>query len=853
MLTAPNIDFLLSIGHGKLSSIARHNKIVLLTKILYEYVDPKLTNFILGDFNLPRIDWAAGTFAVDNMHNIFYNCISDLGFSQFVNEGTRLNISGSNSILDLILSNDQYGLTINNYLPGFSTSDHVMLDFSIFPPQSKINSSLRSECSDLPIVLPIYDWSAANFSEINNCLSNFDWNIVFGYHFDVESIWLNFKSVLMSIITMHVPVKLVSHGVKHKVRTYPKYIRKLLDKKRAIWRTLKLNNTPELHGRYKTVANECRLAIIDFDRRREERTLDANNLGAFYRFVNRKLSSPSGVAPLRDAGGNLVVSDSDKADLLNQFFKSVFTIDDGKLPPFQSRLPEATSGINDIKITTPIIRKILGSLKINSAAGPDQIPSIFYRKAAATLSFPLSILYRSFLDLHDLPSEWKYSIITPVFKKNSPSDPVNYRPIALTCSCCKILESLIANELLTFLNNHNLISKHQHGFLKQHSTCTNLLESLNDWTISLANHKSVAVAYIDFTRAFDSISYSKLFIKLEGYGIGGNLLFWIKAFLSNRTQAVRVGSSMSSICFVTSGIPQGSCLGPLLFNLFINDVTDDLTDVTAKLFADDIKLYTEISAPSSIVNFQAHLDIIGSWARTWQLGISHTKSNILDLGHHPVHATYTILGRHIANCKLIKDLGVFVDSDLTFAHHIHEFVSRAKRRSSLIFRSFLSRNILNFKRAFITYVRPLVEYASPVWSPSHIYLINEIESVQRSFTKRLPGFADLTYSERLSNLKLQTLEHRRLISDLILCYNAVRGFNALNIDSFFKFSNNTTLRGHPYRFIMPLVKINVRRFFLSHRIINIWNSLPSDIVSLPNTVQFKKSLIKLDLSKYLHV
>ena len=218
-----------------------------------------------------------------------------------------MNISGSNSILDLILSNDQYGLTINNYLPGFSTSDHVMLDFSIFPPQSKINSSLRSECSDLPIVLPIYDWSAANFSEINNCLSNFDWNIVFGYHFDVESIWLNFKSVLMSIITMHVPVKLVSHGVKHKVRTYPKYIRKLLDKKRAIWRTLKLNNTPELHGRYKTVANECRLAIIDFDRRREERTLDANNLGAFYRFVNRKLSSPSGVAPLRDAGGNLVV------------------------------------------------------------------------------------------------------------------------------------------------------------------------------------------------------------------------------------------------------------------------------------------------------------------------------------------------------------------------------------------------------------------------------------------------------------------------------------------------------------------------------------------------------------------
>ena len=138
------------------------------------------------------------------------------------------------------------------------------------------------------------------------------------------------------------------------------------------------------------------------------------------------------------------------------------------------------------------------------------------------------ILFRSLIDLHDLPSEWKHSIVTPIYKKGSPSAPSNYRPIALTCSCCKILESLIVSDLLYFLQSHNLISKHQHGFLKHHSTCSNLLESLNDWTLSLSNRKCVVVAYIDFARAFDSISYPKLFIKLAAYGIGGNLLFWIK-------------------------------------------------------------------------------------------------------------------------------------------------------------------------------------------------------------------------------------------------------------------------------------------------------------------------------------
>ena len=187
--------------------------------------------------------------------------------------------------------------------------------------------------------------------------------------------------------------------------------------------------------------------------------------------------------------------------------------------------------------------------------------------------------------------------------------------------------------LLDYLNDHKLINSCQHGFLQKHSCVTNLLESCRDWTMSLASHKSVVIANIDFQRAFDTVSHAKLLHKLTGYGIRGNLFQWIASFLSNRFQRVRVGSSMSGYCSVCSGVPQGSVIGPLLFNLFINDFTDNLhLCVTTKLFADDVTMYSSICHDNSSSNFQLALNSVNKWSHDWQLAISMVKSNILKLG-----------------------------------------------------------------------------------------------------------------------------------------------------------------------------------------------------------------------------
>ena len=387
--------------------------------------------------------------------------------------------------------------------------------------------------------------------------------------------------------------------------------------------------------------------------------------------------------------------------------------------------------------------------------------------------------------------------------------------------------------------------------MRRHSTTTNLLESINDWTISLSNHNSVTIAYIDFKSAFDCISYPKLLLKLSSYGIKGNLFSWIASFLSNRSQSVKLNSAISEPCLVTSGVPQGSVLGPLLFNLFINDIADFIDPSnTAKLFADDLKLYSSLSNISSL-NLQTQLNIIQQWSNTWQLRISYTKCHILTLGQHQNFQIHHLDNNILSRVDSMNDLGITIDTKLKFNKHINNIVTKANQRKSLILRCFLSRNCHNLVRAFKVYVRPILEYASPTWSPSYITQIILLESVQRDFTKRLIGCSNLTYHERLLLLKMQNLEHRRLTADLIMTYNIINKNNCLNTEDFFTLNPNKNLRGHPFKISIPLSKHNTRSHFLSNRVASVWNSLPSSLVLSPNINSFKSRLRKTDLNKHL--
>jgi hypothetical protein len=237
------------------------------------------------------------------------------------------------------------------------------------------------------------------------------------------------------------------------------------------------------------------------------------------------------------------------------------------------------------------------------------------------------------MSIGKVPSSWKKAIVTPIYKKGLASRPENYRPISQTSIFCKLMERIVSQDLTDHLNSQGLLSEKQHGFIKGRSTLTNLLESVSDWTLALDNKRTTSVIYIDFSRAFDMVSHPKLLSKLRSYNISGDLLCFITDFLSNRSQRTRVGNSLSEIKELISGVIQGSCLGPLLFLLYVNDVTRILDNcVEAKLYADDIKLYTHIETIVDEFRLQNNLNKLVKWAEAWQLSVSYSKCAAIDLG-----------------------------------------------------------------------------------------------------------------------------------------------------------------------------------------------------------------------------
>ena len=208
-----------------------------------------------------------------------------------------------------------------------------------------------------------------------------------------------------------------------------------------------------------------------------------------------------------------------------------------------------------------------------------------------------------------IPNSWRLANITPLHKKGPKRTVSNYRPVSLTSVVCKTMEKFVRDRLMDHMEKNNLFTNHQHGFRKGNSCSTQLIEVLEDWTEKIDNYNSIDTIYLDFQKAFDTVPHIRLLKKLEGYGITGKILGWIKNFLTDRKQKVVLNGSHSDWTEVTSGIPQGSVLGPILFTIYINDLPDVVYNM-AKLFADDTKLYDEEKA-----SLQNDIDRLVQWSR----------------------------------------------------------------------------------------------------------------------------------------------------------------------------------------------------------------------------------------------
>jgi len=799
---------------------------------------------LMGDFNLPNVDWIHYSAPATPFYDKFLSFVNESGLLQFVSEPTR-----HENILDILLTNVPDLISDLQVQCPLSTSDHNVVKFGV-------NICCDNNVSDnQDIVQSYYDFSSGDYEAMESYLMNVNWSYEFTFVFNVEDYWQIFANHLNTAIEAYIPVKKKPIHINSKKKSYPKKIRRMLSRKSHYWKRWRLTKKEEHKLAYKAYSVKCVKAVQAYYRDLETGLIQSNNLGKFYRYVNGKISGRKSIPPIKNNAGNLVTDKAVQANIFNRYFASVFTHDDNNKPHFPHRV-DPDIGCCDVTFTPGKVMRILRALKPKNSYGPDGFPNVLLKRLASVICEPLSFIFQSSFRLHILPACWLHALVTPVFKKGLTSSPSNYRPISLTCVCCRVMERIINLELINYLFQHGLISKHQHGFLHKHSTCSNLLESVHDWSIALNNKYTTDIIYVDFQKAFDSVSHQKLLTKLEGYGIHGDLLEWIKAFLSYRTQVVNISGFMSEIVHITSGVPQGSVLGPTLFLLFINDIDDILfgTSVCMKLFADDVKLYSSFT--HSLHDLQVVCDRLATWAEKWQLRIAFDKCSVHRISNRDsVNVTVCSpkykIGAHVLHWSdETRDLGVIIDKKLNFNSHVSAVAHKAHVRASLILRTFQTRDPVILTKAFITYVRPILEYCTSVWSPHAISNINKIESCQRWFTKRIKGMFGMQYSERLACLNLESLQIRRLKCDLSLCYKIIHNEITILSDDFLVFSDVTRTRGHCYKLFKGCSRVNAHKYFFSNRITEIWNALPSAVVEASSLNVFKRMLDSVDLTKY---
>ena len=279
-------------------------------------------------------------------------------------------------------------------------------------------------------------------------------------------------------------------------------------------------------------------------------------------------------------------------------------------------IPNRTeSKLLNIRIDAESIKKKLLKLKIFKSPGPDKLHPRVLRELAEVICKPLAIIFHASIQLWVIPDDWKLANITAIYKKGHRQIAGNYRPVSLTSIVCKILESIIRDQIVDYMKTNKLFSNKQFGFIGGHSTTMQLLKVLDQWTSILDRGGSIDVVYFDFMKAFDKVPHGQLLMKLKSYGIDEEPLEWIKSFLSCRKQRVVVNGVKSDWTYVTSGVPQGSVLGPILFVIFINDLPDVVDeDSILYMFADDTKLSREImDAVDNQIN-QDDIDGMDSWS-----------------------------------------------------------------------------------------------------------------------------------------------------------------------------------------------------------------------------------------------
>ncbi|XP_062578982.1 uncharacterized protein LOC134240892 [Saccostrea cucullata] len=660
-----------------------------------------------------------------------------------------------------------------------------MIDTNIVPSRQK------------PVRRLIHLWKKANTTkmaeDLDSDLAHLDGST---HDTPINDLWITFKTVCLNTIRKHVPTKWTSSRFNQPWCN--RKIKQLSRQKRRAYNTYKRSGKDKDRQRYrplqKSTQHECKSAYNSYV---SDMVQEDSNSKKLYSFIKSKKCDSAGIAPLL-SDGNLHGDPETIASLLNQQFSSVFTTEDtSDIPPLGT---SSTPSAPDIRITeahplTKVKHLRTGKLPVN---------------------------------------------VSPIFKKGDKSKPANYRPVSLTSMCCKVIEHIIHSHLMNFFEHHSILTDYQHGFRKKRSCESQLITTIQDLALSIENNTQVDAVLLDFSKVFDKVPHERLLAKLDHYGVRGNLLNWIRSFLSGRTQKVLVEGHFSPTALVTSGVPQGTVLGPLLL-AYINDLPSRVRP-KARLFADDCLLYRTITTEADARLHQMDLDNLQDWEIDWIMHFNPDKCEVIRITTKRKQriTPYYIHGKELATTTKAKYLGVNISNNLSWNHHIDSVCKKANNTTAFLRRN-LSSCPSNIKdKCYKTLVRPQVEYASTVWDPHTKKNIDKLEAVQRRAARFVTNNYNTTSSvtTMIDRLEWESLQQRRIKAKAIMMYRVIHSLVAIDLPPQFSQTGAAT-RGHQQRYRIPFCRTNVYKESFFPTTIRIWNQLPEDTITAISLESFK--------------
>lgn len=739
----------------------------ILSSLVYLYNSEII---LIGDFNITEYSDSLSNNAITT------NCTEALAdFCNFFDfQQYNFVKNYNNRLLDLVLSNNVCNVerATDNLLPEDQHHPALILSTDAF-----VNKDDSRKCLKEKKIF--HNYRKANLVGLYQSLATVDWDFLMNVT-NMNEAYDLFYQKIFEVINVFVSKITVTFK-----RDFPPWynsnIIRYLKLKYSAWKDYKKNNDLLALEEFKLLRQYIKNQIDDAYKQycKNVEANIHNEPKKFWQFINNKTRSNS-MPSIMFHGDSELAKTKNIVNAFAEYFQSAYTT------PANTPLNDYGNMNSDVlhvmQFSEQEVIKALKKLKAKTTMGPDEIPSFLLRDCAIILAKPIAFLFNFALKENIFPDVLKISKVIPIYKKDDKRRIENYRPITIINNLSKAFEFLLHEPLYAYVKTK--LTEYQHGFVKGRSTSTNLCCITQYISDAFKDNTQVDVIYTDFSKAFDKLDHDIILNKLAFLGFSEDLQTFFASYLRNRSLYVECLGTKSPHFTATSGVPQGSVLGPLFFNLFINDIVSDI-DLPCLLYADDLKLFSRVNNAYDCSSLQAALTKIEMWCKTNNLQLNINKCFVITYSNkrNNLVFNYTLDDSEITRCSYIRDLGVTFDAKMSFSLHIQNISKDAFKILGFIIRN--SRefsNIDSLKLLYGAYIRAKLEYGSIAWSPFYNAHVNALEKVQRRFLKFLAFKVDGIYppigfphNELLEKFSVDSLENRRQISDVMFVYKIING------------------------------------------------------------------------------